>query len=162
MNKPTISGIVAISENKVIGRDGTLPWDIPEDLQFFRDKTKGHTMIMGRKTFDSIGRALPHRISIIITRDKAYKAEGCIVVHSLEEAMKIAKEKETNGEIFIIGGGQIFSMAMPLIDTLYLTVVHATIEGDAIFPDYSEFSTIVNQRDSSNDNFTYTFFELTR
>lgn len=161
MKKPLVSGIVAMSYNKVIGRDGKLPWDIPEDLQFFRSITNGHVMIMGRKTYESIGRPLPNRISIIITRNKNYKVEGCIVVSSLDEAMAIARAKEQD-EIFIIGGGEIFKLAMPIIDKLYLTLVKATIEGDAYFPDYSEFSNEVSRRESSNGSYNYTFLELTR
>ncbi len=162
MNKPTISGIVAVSRNHIIGKDGGLPWDIPEDLQFFRDKTKGHVMIMGRKTYESIGRPLPHRISIIITRNPDYQVPGCFVVQSIDEALALAREKETNGEIFVIGGGQIFRLAMPYIDKLYITVVDVEIEGDAKFPDYADFTNVVSERKSHDDNFSYTFYELTR
>ncbi len=162
MNKPTISGIVAISKNHVIGKDGDLPWDIPEDLQFFRDKTKGHAMIMGRKTFESIGRVLPKRISIIVTRNAEYQVAGAFVVPSIDDAIKLAREKEENGEIFVIGGGEIFRQALPQIDKLYITVVDVEIEGDAKFPDYSDFKNIVSERKSHDDNFSYTFYELTR
>lgn len=162
MSKSTISGIIAISKNHVIGKDGDLPWDIPEDLQHFRDKTKGHAMIMGRKTFESIGRVLPKRISIIVTRNADYQVEGAFVVQSIDEAIALAREKEENGEIFVIGGGEIFRQAMPQIEKLYITVVNVEIEGDAKFPDYSEFTNVVSERKSKDDNFSYTFFELTR
>lgn len=139
-----------------------MPWDIPEDLQFFRDKTKGHTMIMGRKTFESIGRVLPKRISIIVTRNADYQVEGAFVVSSIDDAIALAREKEENGEIFVIGGGEIFRQAMPQIEKLYITVVDKEIEGDAKFPDYGEFTTVVSERKSHDDNFSYTFYELTR
>ena len=161
MKKPSVSAIVAMSENKVIGRDGKLPWEIPEDLQFFRLMTNGHVMIMGRKTYEAIGRPLPNRTSIIITRNEDYKVKGCIVVSTLDEAMAIAKAKEKD-EIFIIGGGEIFKLAMPIVDKLYLTLVKATIAGDAYFPDYSEFKNEVSRRESRDGNYEYTFLELTR
>ena len=161
MKQASVSALVAMSENRVIGRDGKLPWDIPEDLKFFRSMTRGHVMIMGRKTYESIGRPLPNRISIIITRNKNYKVEGCFVVASLDEAMAIARSKEKD-EIFIIGGGEIFKLAMPIIDKLYLTLVKTTIEGDAYFPDYAEFNNEVSRRESSNGRYDYTFLELTR
>lgn len=162
MNKPIISGVVAISKNHVIGRDGTLPWDIPEDLQHFRNLTKGHVMIMGRKTYESIGRPLPNRVSIIITRNPDYTVEGCFVVKSLDEAVALAQEKEEHGEIFVIGGGEIFRQAMPIIEKLYLTVVDVEIDGHAFFPDYAEFKNVVSERKSEGNGFTYTFYELTR
>lgn len=127
-----ISIIVAVAENNVIGKDNDLIWHLPRDLKHFKETTSGHFIIMGRKTFESNGRPLPNRTNVIITRDKNYKAEGCIVVHSLEDALKEAKE---DSEAFIIGGGVIYEMAMPLVDRIYLTKIHHTFEGDTYFPE---------------------------
>lgn len=154
-----ISLIAAISENKVIGRDNDLPWHIPEDLKRFKEITKGHPVIMGRKTYESIGRLLPNRTNIIITRDKTYQVEEAVIVNSLEEAIQEGK-KVDDREMFIIGGGQIFKQAIDVADKLYLTIVHSTIDGDVYFPDYSHFTKEVYRRDSSNDSYTYTFLDL--
>jgi dihydrofolate reductase len=163
-----ISLIAAISENRVIGRDNALPWHIPEDLKRFKEITKGHPVIMGRKTYESIGRLLPNRINIIITRDSEYTVDGAVIVHSLEDAMNEASKPRTmnqelrtdKDEAFVIGGGQIFEQAITIAEKLYLTVVHTEIEGDAFFPDYSEFSTVVEKRDSHNEMYSYTFLDL--
>lgn len=151
--------IVAVAANKVMGRNNKLPWDIPEDLQYFRTTTAGHAVIMGRKTHESIGRPLPRCTNIIVTRDASYESPKCIVVQSLPEAIDKAKETESE-EIFIIGGAEIFRQSMDLADRLYLTLVHADVEGDTYFPDYSMFSKVVSQRDSRDANFSYTFFVL--
>lgn len=154
-----ISLIAAISENRVIGKDNALLWHISEDLKRFKELTKGHPVIMGRKTYESIGRLLPNRKNIIITRDVDYKLEGAVIVNSLEEALRQAQSISTD-EIFIIGGGQIFEQAIQIADKLYLTIVHTTIEGDTFFPDYSQFSKVISKKDSSNEEFSYTFLDL--
>ncbi|HRN96157.1 MAG TPA: dihydrofolate reductase [Candidatus Levybacteria bacterium] len=154
-----ISLIAAISENKVIGRDNALPWHISEDLKRFKAITKGHPVIMGRKTYESIGRLLPNRTNIIITRDKDYKVNEAITVSSIESAIEEAKKVDQE-EIFIIGGGQIFEQVIEIADKLYLTIVHTSIDGDVYFPDYSEFTEEIYKKDSSNENFTYTFLDL--
>jgi len=129
-----ISTIVAVSENDVIGKEGGLPWYLPAELARFKEVTMGHPIIMGRVTHESIGRALPGRSNIVITRDQNYQAaEGCEVVVSMEDALKLAKTKEGREEIFIIGGEQIYRQAMPLLDKIYLTRVHAKIDGDKFF-----------------------------
>ena len=128
-----LSIIVAIAEQGVIGKDNQLIWHLPEDLKMFRRLTTGHVIIMGRKTFESIGKPLPNRTSIIISRNNDYQVEGCIVVSSLEEAVEKAKEIETE-EAFIIGGAQIYALALDIADTVYLTQVHHNFEGDAFFP----------------------------
>lgn len=170
----TISLIAAISENRVIGRDNDLPWHIPEDLKRFKEITKGHPVIMGRKTYESIGRLLPNRTNIIITRDKEYTVEGAVIVNSLDEALRRAQDKNVNiehgtinhelstdeNEIFIIGGGQIFEQSIKSADKLYLTVVHTTIDGDAFFPEYSDFNKEMYKRESSNEKYRYTFLDL--
>ena len=128
-----LSIIVATAEQGVIGKDNQLIWHLPEDLKMFRRLTTGHVIIMGRKTFESIGKPLPNRTSIIISRNTDYQVEGCIVVSSLEEAVEKAKEIETE-EAFIIGGAQIYALALDIADTVYLTQVHHNFEGDAFFP----------------------------
>jgi len=130
-----ISIVVAIAENGVIGRDGNLPWNIPADLQYFKRVTTGHPIIMGRKTYTSIGRPLPKRTNIIVTRNENYIAEGCKVVTSLKAAYDLAKF-ETD-EAMIIGGAEIFQMAFPDVNRIYLTDVHTRPEGDVIFPTYN-------------------------
>ena len=129
-----VSLIAAAAENNVIGKDNDLIWHLPEDLKHFKRTTSGHTVISGRKTYESYGKPLPKRKNIIITRDSNYEAEGCIVVHSLEEALELVKEEE---EVFIIGGGEIYRQALPVADRIYLTRVHAKPEGDACFPEFS-------------------------
>lgn len=128
-----LSIIVATAEQGVIGKDNQLIWHLPEDLKMFRRLTTGHVIIMGRKTFESIGKPLPNRTSIIISRNNDYQVGGCIVVGSLEEAVEKAKEIETE-EAFIIGGAQIYALALDIADTVYLTQVHHNFEGDAFFP----------------------------
>lgn len=154
-----ISLIAAISENKVIGRDNDLPWHIPEDLKRFKEITKGHPVIMGRKTYESIGRLLPNRTNIIITRDPEYRVEGALTVSSLDSAIDESKKVDQE-EIFIIGGGQIFEQSMDVANTLYLTIVHTNLEGDVRFPDYSEFTKETFRQDSSNQEYSYTFLNL--
>jgi len=127
-----ISIIVAVAENDVIGKDNDLIWHLPRDMKHFKETTTGHFIIMGRKTFESNGRALPNRTNVIITRDKDFNAEGCVVVHSLEDALKVAKD---DPEAFIIGGGVIYKMALPIVDRIYLTKIHHTFEGDTFFPE---------------------------
>ena len=128
-----ISLIAAVGKNNVIGADNKLPWKLSADLKRFRQITSGKPVIMGRKTFESIGRPLPNRINIIITRDKYYKADSCIVVHSAEEALNAAKENE---EIMVIGGEQIFKEFLPKAGRMYLTIIDKKFEGDAYFPEY--------------------------
>ena len=136
-----VSLIVAVAENGVIGKDNDLIWHLPKDMRFFKETTMGHHVIMGRKNFESIPHKyspLPDRTNIVITRQLEYKAEGCIVVDSVEAALEIAKN---NGDIepFIIGGGQIYRIALEenLVDKIYLTKVHHSFEGDTFFPELS-------------------------
>lgn len=130
-----ISMIVAAAENNVIGKDNQLIWHLPDDLRFFKQKTSGHCIIMGRHTFESVGKPLPKRTNIIITRDKNYTIEGCHVVHSLEDALELAKEDENP---FIVGGEQIYRLALPIADEVFLTRVHAEFEGDRHFPELDD------------------------
>lgn len=134
-----ISAIVAASENNVIGRNNELPWHLPDDLKFFRKKTAGHPVIMGRKNYESIvailGGPLPKRTNIIVTRDSEYTAPDCIVASSIEEAIMYGHQDNDTEEIFIIGGGEIYRNAMHLCNYIYLTRIHAWIAGDVTFPE---------------------------
>lgn len=135
-----ISLIVAMATNRVIGKDNGLIWHLPNDLKFFKTKTMGKPMIMGRNTFESIGKPLPGRTNIVVTRDTQYRAAGTIVTHSLDEALALARDmalKDSVDEIMIIGGAQIYEQSLKIADRLYLTQVHATLEGDAFFPAFS-------------------------
>lgn len=132
-----ISSIVAVSQNNVIGKDNTLIWHLPADMNYFKNKTAGHCVITGRKNYESIPekyRPLPNRTNIVITRQKNYDAPGAIVVESLEAALKKAVDTGDE-EIFIIGGGEIFKQSMHLADKLYVTKIHHTFDGDTYFPE---------------------------
>lgn len=132
-----ISIIVAASENNVIGIENRLPWHLPGDLQFFRNTTWGFPVIMGRKTFESMGKPLKGRQNIVITRQSGYSHPGITVVSSIPEAVQAAEEQDAK-EIFITGGTEIFLQSFPLVDRIYRTRVHTTVEGDAFFPEISE------------------------
>lgn len=151
-----ISLIAAASENNVIGNRGRIPWDIPEDLQYFRRVTQGHPVIMGRKTHESIGRPLPKRQNIIITRQVGYQAEGCEVVGSLVDALQVAGCKDAE-EVFVIGGGEIYGQALEKADRIYLTRVHATVEGDAYFPEFHPEHWVEVSRERHEGDPAYTF-----
>jgi dihydrofolate reductase len=131
--RSSISIIVAMAKNRTIGVNNTLPWRCPEDLKHFKALTMGHHMIMGRKTFDSIGKPLPGRTTVVVTRDTTLKVDGCIVAHSLQDAIA-ACANET--EIFIVGGADIYAQSLRLADTLYLTEVQQDVDGDAHFPEF--------------------------
>lgn len=126
--------IAAVAENGVIGKDNQLLWHLPADLQHFKRLTTGHTVVMGRKTYESIGKPLPNRTNVVITRQADYKAEGCIVVHSLDEALAQSAIRNPHSAIFLIGGAELYAQALPQANTLYLTEVKAKPEGDAFFP----------------------------
>ncbi len=132
-----LSLLVAASENNVIGKDNQLPWHLPNDLKYFKNQTWGMPILMGRKTFESIGKPLQGRKSIVITRNAEWKHENVDVVHSVEEAVTRAKEYGGK-EIFVIGGAEIFNTAFEKADRIYLTRVHHPFEGDAFFPDVSD------------------------
>ena len=129
-----LSLIVAVAENGVIGNNNQLIWHLPHDLRQFKRLTTGHCIIMGRKTFDSIGKPLPNRTSIIISRNIDFQIEGCITVSSLENAI-IEAQKIESEEAFIIGGAEIYRLALPIVDKIYLTEVHHQYEGDTFFPE---------------------------
>jgi dihydrofolate reductase len=131
-----ISLIVALDEQRGIGVDGHLPWHLSADLQRFKSLTMGHHLIMGRKTYESIGRPLPGRTSIIVSRNPSFQPEGCMVARSLETAIEFARFDQED-EVFVIGGGDLFDQAIDLADRIYLTQVHASLEADVYFPEYS-------------------------
>ena len=153
-----LSAIVAVAENGVIGRKGGLPWQLPAEMARFKQITMGHPIIMGRKTHESIGRALPGRYNVVITRDKDYRAEGCEVVGSLDEAIELAKKAEGSKEIFVIGGEQIYREAMPKLERIYLTKVHAKIDGDKFFYyDPKEWKQVSSEKHSADTKNQYDF-----
>ena len=131
-----ISQIVAMASNRVIGANGEIPWKIPGEQKMFKEITMGHSMIMGRKTYESIGRALPGRTSIVITRQPGYSAPGCMVVPGLKRALQACPADES--ETFIIGGTQLFEDTMPFTDRIYLTVLPREVPGDTYFPEFPE------------------------
>ncbi len=133
MTQPIISLIAAMAHDRVIGVGNTLPWNLPQEMKHFRQVTRGKPVIAGRKTFESIGRPLPDRKNIIITRDQNYEFSGCLVVHSLPAALAACQEAP---EIMIIGGADIYRQALPMAHRLYLTFIDLTIAGDAFFPEW--------------------------
>ena len=145
-----ISIIAAIAENGVIGRDNTLPWKLPADLQYFKKITMGHTIIMGRKNHEDIGRPLPGRQNIILTRDSTYQAQGCTVVHSVDQAVACAEDEE----VFIIGGAEIYRLFLPRADRLYITHIHQAVDGNVTFPDYDsrEWKLVSNEPHQPDEN----------
>lgn len=151
--------------DRVIGVDGELPWYLSADLKFFKKTTINKTIIMGRKSFESIGRPLPKRNNIVITRDPYYIATGTIISHSIEEALSTAQDIDAESEVFIIGGGQIYTQAIQYCDRLYITEVAAQIEGDTYFPEYDaaewkEVSRESHKADEKNDHdFDFVLYE---
>ena len=158
-----LSIIVAVAEKNVIGMDNQLIWHLPADLKYFKTLTMGSPIIMGRKTYESIGKPLPGRTSIIITANIDYKAEGCIVVHSLESALDAAK---SSNEAFIIGGAEIYKQAIAVADKIYFTRVHAAFDGDVYFPEVNpEVWQLIDQKDNMPDEknkYPYSFLTYIR
>ena len=163
MKHPAIAIVVAMAENRVIGRDGGLPWRLSADLARFRALTMGKPIIMGRRTHESIGRALDGRRNIVVTRHPDYQAPGCLVATSLEAAFEAASSAE---EISVIGGAGIYEQALPFASRMHLTLVHASIDGDVQFPDiepgeWQEISRVERSADARNP-YDLSFIELTR
>ncbi|MBU2575599.1 dihydrofolate reductase [Patescibacteria group bacterium] len=158
-NGPTISAIAAIGKNRELGKKGKLIWSIPEDMRHFKEKTKGHPIIMGRKTYESIGKPLLNRTNIVVTRNADFDALGCIIVSSVEDAIEEAKKHDAQ-EIFIIGGGQIYEQAMCLTDKLYLTIVDESSDADTFFPEYSKFDKVIHREDVDTEKYQFSFVEL--
>lgn len=151
-----ISIIVAVAENGVIGKDNQLLWRLSEDLKLFKKRTTAHAIIMGRKTFDSIGKPLPNRTNIVISRTKDLKIEGCTVVNSLDKAIEVANQQTDKNEVFIIGGEKIYNLSEKIATKLYLTKVKATLEGDAFFDlkpfeNWTLISSVSYSKDEKNE-----------
>lgn len=153
-----ISLIWAMDDNRVIGKDNSLPWHIPADLKFFKTTTMGHPIAMGRKTHDSIGRPLPGRENIIITRSFDYTSEGCTVLHSVDEFIQYAKEL-IDEEVFVIGGAEIFHAVFPFADRLYITKIYHSFQGDTYFPeiDMAKWKAIFNEPGTKDDKNPYDY-----
>jgi len=164
-----MSMIVAMAENRVIGKDNAMPWHISSDLKYFKSTTMGKPVVMGRKTFQSIGKALPGRVNIVITRDTSFTADNVITAHSLEMACDVAANMAmTKGldEYMVIGGAQIYELAMPQADRLYLTRIKGEVDGDAFFPEIDETQWIEYAAESfkaaEKDSHDYSFIVLDR
>jgi dihydrofolate reductase len=164
-NEPKkLSIAVAVGENFAIGKNNQLLWHMPADLKFFKQTTSGHTVVMGRKTFDSVGRPLPNRRNIVITRDTELKIEGVEVVNSLDEALAITRMEDK--PVFIVGGAEIYKQALPKTQTLYLTTIHHHFDADTFFPEidrgeWKVISSEVHKADEKN-KYDYTFEVLER
>lgn len=157
-----ISIIVALAKNRVIGIENRLPWRLPGDMQWFRQQTLGKTVVMGRKTYESLGKPLPDRRNVVVTRARDFTAPGCTVVHSLDEALGLAQETE----LMVIGGEEIYRQTLPRADRLYLTLVDSEVEGDAWFPEFDwgawrEIERIPRPADERNP-YAYSFLILER
>jgi dihydrofolate reductase len=151
--------IVAASENNAIGKNNKLLWHLPNDLKYFKSVTTGHPIIMGRKTFESIGKPLPNRLNIVVSRNPYESAENLIYSNSLQEAIRVALQKDE--EIFIIGGGEIYKQALPLAHKIHFTKVHTVIDGDTFFPELNQNeweteSSVFHKKDNKN-KYDYTF-----
>lgn len=154
-----INIVVAIAANNAIGKNNKLLWHLPKDLKHFKNLTTGHTVIMGRKTFDSVGKPLPNRRNIVVTRQDI-QIEGCEVVNSLEAALELAKGE---AEVDIVGGAEIYRQAMPLINFIYLTIVHQDFDADTFFPeiDYSEWQEISRENHQTDEKHAFPFSFIT-
>lgn len=142
-----LSIIVAVAENNVIGINNTLPWHLPEDLKRFRALTTGHHIIMGRKTYESLGRLLPGRTTVIVTRNKNYHVEGALIADSLESALALCKE---DGEPFLIGGAELYQAGIALANKLYLTKVNVSVDGDAFFANINASDWHLNEKKTTS------------
>ena len=161
-----LSIVVAIAENSAIGKDNQLLWHLPADLKHFKQITSGHTIIMGRKTYDSIGKPLPNRRNIVITRNEDLKIEGVEVVNALDQALAICKDENAQQEVFIIGGAEIYKYALEKTDRIYLTRVHENYEADTFFPEIAQDqwqeTDIEHHQPDEKNKVAYTFSTLVR
>ena len=148
--------VAAVAENGVIGAGGDIPWSIPEDLRHFRATTRDNTVVMGRRTFDSIGHPLPYRTNVVVTRDRTWSGEGVFVAPDVPEAVAMAQAFD--GDVMVIGGGQIYTAAMPLAALLVLTEVHAAAEGDTHYPDFDRAAWRETRREA-HDGFDFVWWE---
>jgi dihydrofolate reductase len=164
-----VSAFGAMSQNRVIGKNNDLPWDLPADLKRFKDMTTGHPIIMGRRTYESMGRVLPNRDNLIVTRQENYHVEGAFVFSSVEKALEWCRQGEVSKkpgfeEIFVIGGGEIWKSCWHLLDRLYLTIIHQNFEGDAFFPEFDreEWREIFREDHAQPMPFTYSTLDRLR
>jgi len=148
--------VAAYADNGVIGNDGDIPWRIPEDFAHFKATTLGHTLVMGRATYDSIGRPLPGRTTIVVTRDPAWSADGVIVAHSIEDAFTLAADLP--GDVMVAGGAQIYQLAMPYATHQVLTEVHLAPEGDTFYPDWDRAAWVETARER-RDGYAWVWWE---
>lgn len=162
--RPLLAIAVAVGENYAIGKNNQLLWHMPADLKFFKQTTSGHTVVMGRKTFDSVGKPLPNRRNIVITRDSELKIDGVEVVNSLDAAIALTKDEEK--PVFIVGGAEIYRQALPKTDVLYLTTIHHNFDADTFFPeiDRNDWTVISAERHEADEKnkYDYTFEVLKR
>lgn len=161
--------VVAVAENGVIGRNGRLPWRIPSDLKHFKAVTMGKPVVMGRKTYESIGKPLPGRANIVLTRDRNWRADGVLAGHSLKDVLRLANEearKSGAGEIAIIGGSVLFEKTLPMASKIEFSEVHAKPEGDVLFPEYDRAAFRETRREGpmkgEKDDFAYSTVTLER
>lgn len=160
-----VSIIVAMDEKRGIGAQNRLPWRLSSDLKRFRELTMGHHIIVGRKTFESIGKPLPGRQTIVVTGNSNFEAPGCLIAHSLEEAIALAEERGEQ-EVFVCGGAAVYAQALPIADRLYLTLVHAETEADTLFPEWEQDKWIEREsfhhRADEKNQYSFTFKLLAR
>ena len=160
-----LSSIAAMASNRVIGKGNDLPWHIPEELKFFKNKTKGHILIMGRKTFESVGvgKPLPHRLTVVITRQKDYAPEGVVVCANIDDAVKFCESKigEWPEEVFVCGGSEVYRQFMDRVDRIYLTEIEKPYEGDTKFPPFEadKFNLTWTEEHTEPENFKFQLFE---
>ena len=154
-----LSMIAAVGKNRELGQGHLLPWDIPEDMKYFQDTTRGHVVLMGEKTYRAIGKPLPQRTNIVLTHERAFSEPGVLVAHTPEEALDLMHTYEKNGEAFVIGGASVYTLFLEEAKRLYLTLIDKEFpDADIFFPEYeSVFYRIVKERKSGDDTFSYRF-----
>lgn len=161
MQKPILSIICAIAENRAIGKNNQLLWHIKKDFDFFKKKTLGHVLLMGQKTYESIGKPLPGRKTVVITNNPEFTVEhkDVYIARSLEEGIEKSKVLESE-EIFVCGGGSVYMQTIDIADKLYLTIVKGSFEADTFFPEYSQFKNIISEREDNEGEYSLKFLEL--
>lgn len=161
VHSPRINVIAAMARNRVIGLNNALPWHLPDDLRHFKGLTMGHHIIMGRKTYESIGRPLPGRTTVIVTRDRHYKVDGCLTADSIPMALRLSGEDE---DVFFVGGAEMYAQVLPLAQRLFLTEIQEEFEGDAWFPDFdpTPWKELVRQVHVSPEGLNYHFVTYER
>lgn len=158
-----LSHIVAVSQNFVIGKNNSLPWRMPEDMQYFHRVTDGHIVIMGRKNYQANGKALKNRTNIVITRNRNFNPEDAVVVHSIEAAINHARSYHPE-EVFIVGGGKIYKRTLEMVDRIYITLIETEVEGDAFYPEiqFSDYKIVsrISKKADENNPYDHTYYIL--